>query len=149
MYKKILVPLDTSKRAEAILPHVEQMAKCYGSEVVFLLVEESPLLLEWKETADMEKSKMDLDRRTKSAESYLSKKRKEFRGKGIESKICIDYGSVVKSILSTAEREGADIIAIASHGMSFLGRTSYGSVAAGVLQLADRPLLIVRSTGNE
>jgi len=27
MYKKILVPLDGSKRAEIILPHVEELAQ--------------------------------------------------------------------------------------------------------------------------
>jgi nucleotide-binding universal stress UspA family protein len=27
MYKTILVPLDGSKRAEAILPHVEELAR--------------------------------------------------------------------------------------------------------------------------
>ncbi len=40
MYNKILVPLDGSKRAEAVLPHVEEMANRYGAETVFLLVDE-------------------------------------------------------------------------------------------------------------
>ncbi len=38
MYKKILVPLDGSKRAENILKHVEQLAFCFGVKVVFLRV---------------------------------------------------------------------------------------------------------------
>ncbi len=28
MYQKILVPLDGSKLAECVLPHVEELAKC-------------------------------------------------------------------------------------------------------------------------
>ncbi|MGD9237425.1 MAG: universal stress protein, partial [Desulfobacterales bacterium] len=37
MYKKILVPLDGSKRAERILPHVEDLAGRYGAKVLFLM----------------------------------------------------------------------------------------------------------------
>ena len=40
MYNKILVPLDGSKRAEAILPHAVEMANRYGAEIIFLRVEE-------------------------------------------------------------------------------------------------------------
>ena len=38
MYKTILVPLDGSKRAEAILSHVEQLAQRYTAKVIFLQV---------------------------------------------------------------------------------------------------------------
>jgi nucleotide-binding universal stress UspA family protein len=38
MYGKILVPLDDSHRSDKILPHVEELAKRYGSKVIFLRV---------------------------------------------------------------------------------------------------------------
>ena len=38
MYHKILVPLDGSKRAEKILPHVEELALRFKAKVVFLNV---------------------------------------------------------------------------------------------------------------
>ena len=41
MYKKILVPLDGSKRAEAILPHVEELAYNFEAQIIFLHVIES------------------------------------------------------------------------------------------------------------
>ncbi len=47
MYKTILVPLDGSKRAEAVLPHVEEMANRYGDGIIFLRVEELYVMLEW------------------------------------------------------------------------------------------------------
>jgi nucleotide-binding universal stress UspA family protein len=61
----------------------------------------------------------------------------------------IAYGRVVEAILHAAEREGADPIAMASHGRSGLSQVFYGSVAAGVLYRADRPLLLIRSRGDE
>ena len=48
-------------------------------------------------------------------------------------------------ILDVAEREKVRLIAMASHGRTGLARVFYGSVAAGVLSQADRPLLIVRA----
>jgi nucleotide-binding universal stress UspA family protein len=46
-----------------------------------------------------------------------------------------------------ARQEDASLIAMASHGRGGLSDVYYGSVAAGVLQRIDRPLLIVRA-GN-
>ena len=44
MYNAILVPLDGSKRAEAILRHVEDLAGRYGATVIFVrVVEPVPL----------------------------------------------------------------------------------------------------------
>jgi nucleotide-binding universal stress UspA family protein len=38
MFRTILVPLDGSPRAEAILPYVEQFAKGFDTEIVLLRV---------------------------------------------------------------------------------------------------------------
>jgi nucleotide-binding universal stress UspA family protein len=55
----------------------------------------------------------------------------------------------VEAIIDTAEREDADLIAIASHGRSGLSQVFYGSVAAGVLHRVERPLLVIRSQDTE
>jgi nucleotide-binding universal stress UspA family protein len=52
---------------------------------------------------------------------------------------------VVETVISVAQRENADLIAMASHGRSGMSRVFYGSVAAGVLQQIDRPMLLIRS----
>jgi nucleotide-binding universal stress UspA family protein len=145
MYNKILVPLDGSKRAEAILPHVEEMASRYGAEIIFLRVEELHVMLEWDEVVDLEKCREKFDTRKKASESYLDKFKTEFRDKGIQAGARVIDGPVVKSILTTAEEMDVDIILMASHGLSGLPRTFYGSVTAGVLQKIDRPLLIIRT----
>lgn len=145
MYDTILVPLDGSKRAEAILRHVEELAQRYDAKVIFLHVVEPPPLIVETEGDYMALHRQELDRRTKQAESYLAALQGEFREKGIEARTRIVYGPVVEAIINAAEREGADLIAIASHGRSGLSQVFYGSVAAGVLHRVDRPLLLVRS----
>ena len=67
-------------------------------------------------------------------------------GDGITVKTFVETGPVVSVILDVAEREGATLIAMASHGRTGLGRVFYGSVAEGILHKADRPLLLIRAT---
>jgi len=145
MYNKILVPLDGSKRAEAVLPHAEEMANRYGAEIILLRVEELHVMLEWDEVVDLAKCHEKFDTRKKASESYLAQHEKKFREKGIKVNARVMHGPVVKSILTVAEEMDVDIIVMASHGLSGLPRTFYGSVAAGVLQKIDRPLLIIRT----
>jgi len=147
--KTILVPLDGSKRAEAILPHVEELARRFGAKVIFLRIVEDVMMLGYDAVLDISVHQQDHDQRKKEAKSYLAGLDGVFKEKKISAKNIVSFGSVVQSILDTAEREGADLIAMASHGRGSLSRVFYGSVAAGVLHSIDRPLLIIRSRGVE
>ena len=145
MYKTILVPLDGSKRAEAILLHVEQMARHYDAQVVFMQVVEPTYQFIGPRQAYPGLFEQDLQQRTEEAESYLAIQRRRFRAKDIDARTQVAYGPAVEAILDVAEREGADLIAMASHGRSGLAQVFYGSIAAGVLHRIDRPLLLIRS----
>jgi nucleotide-binding universal stress UspA family protein len=83
------------------------------------------------------------------ADRYLAARCSEFRGEGITAEFRIGHGDVVQSILSVAQSEGVDLVAMASHGRSGLRRVFYGSVAAGVLNRIDRSLLLIRSAGSK
>jgi nucleotide-binding universal stress UspA family protein len=145
MYKTILVPLDGSKRAEAILPHVENLALSLNAKVILFKVAEPSLMLEYDEVIDMSTYLEKSDKQKKDAEYYLTSLQKKFRAKGIEAQTLIGHGPVVKAIIDAAEQQNAKLVAMASHGHGGLLRTFYGSVAAGVLQRIDRPLLLIRS----
>jgi nucleotide-binding universal stress UspA family protein len=144
MYNKILVPLDGSKRAEKILPHVEALAMENGSKVIFLQAVRTPDIMDYDQT-EMVLYRTEKEQQFRDAESYLLSLKGEFREKGINAKTCTTNGSSVKAIIDCAEREDAHLIAMTSHGRTGLSRVFYGSVAAGVLHLVDRPLLIIRS----
>jgi nucleotide-binding universal stress UspA family protein len=145
MYKTILVPLDGSDRAEYILPHVAELARRYGARVVFLQVVEAELPMLGPQESYIRLYEQSLRRREEEAESYLTALAAEFGRRGIEAKACVEHGPVVRAILDAAEREEADLIAMASHGRTGLSQVFYGSVAAGVLHRVDRPLLVIRS----
>ncbi len=145
MYKCILVPLDGSKRAEAILPHVEQIASLFKAKVIFLHVVEPPPIVTDEGGPYLENFQNQLQTMTEQVGLYLKGIAGEFREKGIDATEQIGYGPVAEGILKTAQREQADLIAIASHGRTGLSRVFYGSVALGLLHAADRPLLVIRS----
>jgi nucleotide-binding universal stress UspA family protein len=149
MYKKILVPLDGSKRAEAILPHVQELAQRYEAKVIFLRVVEPPPLMVAPAQPDMSLYQQQLEQRREEAEVYLKAIEGKFQQLGIDAPMALGRGPVVEAIISEAERQEADLIALASHGRGGLAQVFYGSVAAGVLQRVDRPLLVVRSLTRE
>ena len=145
MYQKILVPLDGSDRAQAILPHVKDLASCYRAEVLFLQVIEPNVLYTSPYDAYPELNLAEYEGRTPEAEGYLKALVNQYLADGLVANYRVEYGSVVLTILEIAEAEDVDLIAMASHGRTGLSRVFYGSVAAGVLHRIDRPLLLIRS----
>ena len=148
MYQTILVPLDGSKRAEAILSHVENIAKSNDAKVFFLKVEEEPIMLDRDEVIDVEKYHREFEKQNALSQAYLDSLQARFGEHGIQAATRLAFGSVVKAILNLASQTGTDLIAMATHGLSGLTRVSYGSVAAGVLQAADIPILLIRNPGD-
>ena len=149
MYRKILVPLDGSPRAEAILPHVEEMAQLYKAEVILLQVIAPDTM---SAAAYHRPPHIELDnlfqQYEQEAKAYLAERQADLQSKAIPHCSFLEYGPVVSTIINVAEREQVDLIAIASHGRSGLSRALYGSVAAGVLNQVNMPLLIIRAPGQ-
>jgi nucleotide-binding universal stress UspA family protein len=148
VYETILVPLDSSKRAEAILPHVEALAQCYEAELIFIQVIEPQPLITPSGQPDMTFHRQQVEQQTEQAELYLKTVQGEFQQKGITARRELGHGPVVEAIINSAAQRDVDLIALASHGRSGLAQVFYGSVASGVLQRVDRPLLLVRSREN-
>lgn len=145
MYRKILVPLDGSKRAEHILKHVEAIARLHGSKVLLLHVVHPPVLSDGFKSISLLETEREFEKILEDSQGYLAGIEGEFREKKISARKLTEWGPVVETILDVARREEVDLIAMASHGRGGLSRVFYGSVAAGILQSIDRPMLLVRS----
>lgn len=145
MYTTIIVPLDGSKRAESILPHAESLALKYQAKIILLQVVEPNVAMVTPYDMVPYYDPKETELFISEARNYLAGKEGELKALGIQVKSIVDSGPVVSVILAIAEREKADLIAMASHGRTGLGRVFYGSVAAGILHKADRPLLLVRA----
>jgi nucleotide-binding universal stress UspA family protein len=148
MYKKILVPLDGSKRAEMIRPHVRELASRFQATVILIrVIEHTYTSFVAEEFTSF--SKQEFDATLKESKSYLDGVAVKLRDKGIACKTIVAHGPVVEKIIEAANIEDANLIAMTSHGYGGLTRIFYGSVAAGILNRIDRPLFIVRSRWTE
>jgi nucleotide-binding universal stress UspA family protein len=150
MYKKILVPLDGSDLAECVLPHVESIASgCHVQDVVFLRVVE-PFTTSTSALGPTftEQDRQNINSLNRAdAEKYLSQmvKRIKYGGVTVQSEVVI--GRAADSIAEYADKNGADLIIIATHGRSGISRWVWGSVADRVLCSASVPVLMVRAPG--
>jgi len=144
MYKKILVPLDGSKLAEVALPHAESLAIKYDAELILLSVVTPPIMT-GRGPESMKLFEEQIDTLMQDAELYLKGLKGSFEKRGIKAEILVQYGSAVESIIKTVDVQSVDLVLIASHGRSGLTRVFFGSVAAGVLNRIEQPLMVLRS----
>jgi nucleotide-binding universal stress UspA family protein len=140
MFAKILVPLDGSETAEAILPFVQEIATHTGGGIV-LMTAVQPVAV-WDTTVTV----TVLENEESSAVDYL---------KGVMAKVpgkqtCrVVRGEAAEAILEAADEESADLIAIGTHGPSGLARWLFGSTAGKVLERAKVPVLFLRPKTGE
>jgi nucleotide-binding universal stress UspA family protein len=145
MYKRILVPLDGSARAETVLRHVEELAYRYEARVILLRVVDMAAPIGAADKTYSSLRQQELEQATREARAYLMPLQGTFREKGIDTHIAVAYGRPVDAILKTAADDNANLIVLASHGEGGLSRVFHGSVAAGLLERANRPLLLIPS----
>ena len=148
MYEKILVPLDGSKRAEMIRPHVRELASRFQATVILIKVVDY-IYADAIGESYISVSQKAFNAKSKDSELYLDGVAAKLRNKGIACKTLVAHGPVVERIIEAANTEDVDLIAMTSHGYGGLTRIFYGSVAAGILNRVDRPLFIVRSRWSE
>lgn len=137
MYDRILVPLDGSDLAKAIIPQVQAMAAAHGSEVILLQVLSASGAL--PEIAKKER---------RQAEEGLEDAVQELLDHGVKARHTIRHGSdPAAEIVDYAEVNKVDLIAMSTHGRSGVGRWLFGGVAARVLEGSSKPILLVRAPG--
>lgn len=147
MYKRVLVPLDGSERAEAILPFVEQVAGPLDAEIVLLHVVEPPLAGEIMASAGVVSPDAWLIREME-AKQYLGGVERRLSAKGLRVQRRLQIGRALDEILAMVTTSGADLIAMATHGRSGPARLLFGSVAEAVLRSSPVPVLMFRVSGE-
>ena len=144
MYERMLVPLDGSEGAEAILPFAEQVAGPLDAEVVLLRVLEPASPIELVASAGVV-TPDTFTLRDMDAKRYLSEIERRLSKKGVRVRTRVAFGPPAEEILAAAKATGADLIAMATHGRSGLGRALFGSVAESVLRASPVPVLLIRT----
>jgi nucleotide-binding universal stress UspA family protein len=142
MAKRILVPLDQSPAAEAIVPLVAAAARGGGATVRLLHVAPVPQSRMGDKGRVVAFADQEMARLEAEGLDYLRTVEVQFDGVDIEC--VVRFGDPVTEILREAEAFGADLIAVTTQGSSALGRIMLGSVAEQVVRRAAPPVLLVR-----
>lgn len=141
MYKKILVPLDGSPLAEAVLPHAEALAKSEHAEIIILRVPNAPVsefLSRDPMIAEMIHADME-----KESEEYVHNKVAALEKENIKVTGITKAGPVPDTILNVVDETHADIIAMSTHGRTGISRWLMGSVADKIIHHAHIPVMLI------
>lgn len=133
MFEKILVPLDGSKLARQVFPHVVELTRASDSKVILIGICES-----------------DESEYGQVCRLYIGGEAEKLRqdmgaGSRVSIKTEVLVGKSADEILGYADRSDVDLIVMVSHGRSGIMPWSLGSTVTKVLHRVNIPLLIVRA----
>ena len=142
MYKRILVPLDGSETAEAVLPHATELARLAGGELFLLSVPTDPAAaFAFSEPGLAEEF---VDTQESTTLKYLKSIKKDLEDKGVKASMLIREGAVAPIIIAVSEEINADVIAMATHARTGVAHLFLGSVAEKVLRASRLPIMLIR-----
>lgn len=146
-WKRMVVPLDGSPVAEAVIPTAARMARRLGLEMVLLRAvrDDPPRVIDSGRQIVIDETA----RRKQEAEEYLRSIAARLSAAGLRVRTDVRAGDAARAILDGARECEADVIAMTTHGRGALGRLLHGSVTEGVLHRAHLPVVVVRATGAE
>jgi len=130
VYKKILATMDCSPVDDTIIEHVSALALQNDAQIYLIHVVHSHTL--------------DQDRALReTAETSLKYHSEKLQAKGIEVHIIIKSGEPDTEILKEIEENDYDLVAMATHGHSFIGDILFGSVSRTLKHSISIPLLLI------
>jgi len=134
--KRILCPIDFSEHNEPANEYASVLAKATGARIIYFhtLV---PSLPYGTEPDNNEQTNEDRDR------ELLEKYKPTIEG--VPASYVIEVGTPTDRIIKYARDNEIDLIVLATHGRSGLGRLLMGSVAETVLRKGECPVLAVRA----
>jgi len=143
-YRRVLVPLDGSQRAESILPIVTTLARAHEAHVVLVHVVRRPEMARRMPPTDEDIALADrlVERNRAEAAEYLDELRSRVSGEA-EARVLISE-HVAAALHELVDQENIDLVLLTAHGYSALTRWPYGSVVGSFVTYGTTPLLVVQ-----
>jgi nucleotide-binding universal stress UspA family protein len=135
MIERIVVPLDGSLTAEAILPHLRRVLYRNDSEVILVRAVEPPMV---------ENAISITEAQLAAAREYILGQLERLEKGGVRVKYVVRIGSPTGVILDVVEEQKATLIALATHGSAGVARLLFGSTAEAILRKSPVPVLLLR-----
>lgn len=145
MFKRILVPLDGSPFAEAALAQAQMLAECGGGDASIELLRVAVHPSTYVYVADPVALADLYDSDCAHCEDYLKQVASRLAKTALTPVMTtVLEGPVADAVLDYADKSGADLIVMSTHGRSGMERWLLGSVAEKVVRGAKMPVLLVR-----
>jgi len=146
----ILVPIDESERAEAVLPITVRIAGLFKAELTLFRAVAPPIGI-----ADLAAPFAAplvpevLVSIQQEAEQQVERVAKKLRADGVPVTTVVEIGpSAAAAILERLDRESYDLVAMSTRGAGGLQRVIVGSVADKVIRGSNKPVLVFHPSGR-
>ncbi len=137
MFGHLLVPLDGSDLAEAVLPAAVQLARTQGARLTLLHVLE-------RDAPDEVHGQRHITNEKEGLRYLEEVAAKLPPGLTVETHVHPNLEhNIPRSIVEHAAELGVDLILLCTHGRSNLRRWLFGSIAQQVIALGDTPVLVI------
>jgi nucleotide-binding universal stress UspA family protein len=143
VYRRLLVPLDGSRTAAAVLPYARTIAKTLKLPVELLGVVDIGALAAHVSHGGARYFETIIAGSVRISEQYLKRIANTFPDH--EVKCTVEKGKAEDVIIEKAASD-ATLTAMATHGRSGFNRLLLGSVAEKVLRGSTNPLLLIRAS---
>jgi nucleotide-binding universal stress UspA family protein len=141
--RTMVVPLNGSRLAEGVLPHVTSIAKQRSAETDVVLVYSDPNTAATNSLAAVQRA----EENRAAMKSYLDDVAKRLKESGVNARAEILMGDPANTIYNYVKSNPTQLIAMATHGQSVLSRMIFGSVTENLIRLIKKtPILLVHPT---
>ncbi len=140
-FNRIIVPIDFSRYSRVALAHAVELARDYDAKLELLHVIEEVIYPDFyypvsaTETIRAQELREEAARRLATLGEEIE---------GLTTGVQVSIGRAAQEIVDFADEEGADLIVIATHGLTGLESALIGSVAARVIRGAHCSVLTVK-----
>lgn len=143
-YRRLLVPLDGSKRAECVLPFATKLAQAHGAELLLVHVVTRPPLVQQQLMATDVSELVErlVEQNTAEATRYLEQIRARLAPQA-EVQLLVNH-SPADALLELAEAVEADLVVLSAHGYSGENTRPFGSVVTSFISYGDSTLLVIQ-----
>lgn len=147
---RIMVALDGSALAEAVIPTVLDLAQAINGEVVLVgVVIPAPPTWGagtpgWGPVGTWDLAMPPVEEELEATRHYLEKVRDQMQLGDDRVTVDARLGVLPRALLEAAEAHQVDLIAMSTHGRGGLDRLVMGSVTDMLIRLAHVPILVVR-----
>lgn len=147
----ILVPLDGSEFAETALPYASVLARHLDATLILLHIVPEPIdfsIFNANTQQLLDDIEKIYQRQRRYAQRHLDQVAAHLVKTEVRVQTCVGRGAASHEILAYCDKQGVDLVVMATHGRTGVGRVVMGSVALSVLEHGHLPALLVRPTAT-